>query len=84
MKLTFWQCFKMSLAISAGYEVGRMLPRVAYDLTKKRFRDEVKEQYKRRMAAVPEEDRVRVGNFGIRSVMTEDERNRTTETPTGE
>lgn len=55
MKLTAWQLFKAALAISAGYEFGRILPGAVIRLAHKQTIRDVKEQYHRRMHVVRNE-----------------------------
>lgn len=53
MKITGWTIFKLAFAASAGYEAGRILPRVIVRLAEKKTIQDIKMQYKHRM----EEDR---------------------------
>lgn len=44
------QIFLASAAFAAGHEVGRMLPMIGARICSKRFREEVKADYKKREA----------------------------------
>lgn len=55
MKLSFAQWFKMGLAVGLGYELGRVGMMTITRVANRRFREDVKAQYRRRMHVVRDE-----------------------------
>ena len=55
MNVSFAQLFKVGLAIGLGYELGRVGMMTLTRIANKRFRDDVKTQYRHRMHVVRNE-----------------------------